>query len=789
MTAGRSAATFPQATEDYFHDMDRGVTLTRQEIQGRNMWMVWTGGNDRFWDQMARTTAGSFDLLKVISSHPNLGFSRADRWHSLGVVNEPCFEKPSGPDRTRFGLWLDVRKQDCVPEPFEDAGRYPGVAIGARGQRRDDGTTLPVGSYYGYATGIVGLRLFPNPDFTAQAAKAWDPERYYNDPSYYNRKDLIRPYRVGVACAFCHVGPSPLRPPADPEAPAFTNLGSFAGAQSLWVDRLFRFNSAGSQSPHSFMQEVLRTYRPGTMDTSAIATDNINNPRAVNALYGFVSRLRVAASQWHEQLAGDELHNEQLDDSTQTPHLLADGADSVGVLGALNRAYLNIGVFSEEWLTHFNPVVGGKAPTPMRLTTADKGSVYWQSTETGTPQIARFLLKATLPDHLADAPGGNQYLGANPQQLAHGKEVFADTCARCHSSKGPLPPAELNLDANRCAGTLYLECFKRYWAWTQSDDYRKQMRAIVAAPDFLEGNYLSTDARIPVTLLRTNVCSALATNATAGEIWSSFSSHSYKQLAAVGAVTLYDPFTGEPFPYEMPEGGRGYTRVPSLIGLWSTAPFLLNNSIGPFDPDPSVGARVKAFEASIEQLLWPRKRERDSVLADKIPGMIDRTQERSQLRIPASGAPESLRSLRSDAHWWLPRWINAGGDIELGPLPAGMPIGLLANLQLLPRSDAAPAQAAAHRRDVNNALSRLRAGLSRSASASNADLLRTVKDLSGEMLQLSKCPDLVVNRGHYFGTAQFNDQAGLTQDEQSFGKELELNDDDKRALLAFLRTF
>ncbi len=99
------------------------------------------------------------------------------------------------------------------------------------------------------------------------------------------------------------------------------------------------------------------------------------------------------------------------------------------------------------------------------------------------------------------------------------------------------------------------------------------MRAIVAAPDFLDGNYLSTEARIPVTLLRTNVCSPLATNAIAGNIWDNFSSHSYKQLPAVGTVTLFDPFTGDRVPYEMPAGGRGYTRVPSLISAWSTAPF------------------------------------------------------------------------------------------------------------------------------------------------------------------------------------------------------------------------
>src|SRR5678810_564265 len=45
MRAGRTASSFPAADEDYFHDMDGGLALTRDQIQGRNMWLVWTGGN------------------------------------------------------------------------------------------------------------------------------------------------------------------------------------------------------------------------------------------------------------------------------------------------------------------------------------------------------------------------------------------------------------------------------------------------------------------------------------------------------------------------------------------------------------------------------------------------------------------------------------------------------------------------------------------------------------------------------------------------------------------------
>ena len=74
--AGRDAASFPAADEDYFHDMDGGVALTPDEIKGRNMWLVWTGGNDRFWDGMTASTFGAFDLLKIVAYDPT---KKADR--------------------------------------------------------------------------------------------------------------------------------------------------------------------------------------------------------------------------------------------------------------------------------------------------------------------------------------------------------------------------------------------------------------------------------------------------------------------------------------------------------------------------------------------------------------------------------------------------------------------------------------------------------------------------------------------------------------------------------------
>ncbi|MEO8304985.1 MAG: hypothetical protein ABI724_12770 [Betaproteobacteria bacterium] len=802
---GRDVASFPHASEDYFHDMDGGVALTLEEIKGRNMWLVWSGGNDRFWNTITDYTFGAVDLLKIISSHPSLGHSRANRWSYFGLVNEPCFETVPGPNKMRRNLWLDVRSQDCPADPFEDEAKYPGVAIGARGKPLGDGTTLPVGSFYGYATGIVGLRLFPNPAFDEKAATAWDAEKYYTDPTYYNRKDLVRPYRVGMSCGFCHVGLSPVNPPADPAHPEFANLSSSVGAQYMWVDRLFIFNSNKPEGQKNFMYQLAHTYRPGTMDTSLVSTDNINNPRNMNAVYDFVARMDMAKRLGQEKLAGGELDNRQFNDFVgsgplldyyyksdsfvRTPHVLKDGADSVGLLGALNRVYLNIGVFSEEWLLHFNPVVGGKTVTPIPIATAQKNSTYWQATEAGTPNTALFFLKAAQPDRLKDAPGGDRYLSTDATTLERGKVAFADTCARCHSSKRPPPNPELKLDPVACQGPGYLDCFKRYWKWTQTDDYKAQMRKIVKAPDFLQGNYLSSDARIPATLLRTNVCSPLATNAIAGNIWDNFSSQSYKQLPSVGTVTLSDPFTGVPMPYAMPAGGRGYTRVPSLISIWSTAPFLLNNTVGPFDQDPSVESRMKVFDASIVQLLWPLRRDHDAILGDKILGTIDRTTQRSEVVIPVGFVPAALLPLQGTMHRWFPWLVGEGGDIVLGPIPQGVPVALLANLKLRAETDSLQAKGA-HVLEIGELLLKLKADLATApAHASDSDLRERFVNLRKPMLTLSKCPDFVVNRGHYFGTREFNQQAGLSADEQAFGRDPELSDEDKRALIEFLKTF
>ncbi|RXH54114.1 hypothetical protein [Granulicella sibirica] len=789
MLAGRLAESFPAADEDYFHDMDGGIPLSADEAKGRNNWIVWTAGNDRFWDLLSVKSVGTLDFIKTLSSRPGLPASRDNRWEYLGLVNEPCYEKATQPDPV-YGLWLDKRKPECGPDPFANEVKYPGVKIGAR--------VSQTGSFYGYGTGVIGLRLFPNPDFDAAAKAKWDPVRYYTDPAYYNDRNLVKPYRVGMSCGFCHVGPNPLKPPVDPNNPKFENLSSMVGAQYFWIDRIFGWEHDQS----SFAFQLFHTSRPGSLDTSLVSTDNIVNPRTMNAVYGLPARLAMASKWGQEKLADGNLNNKQFNDfvpagsplaqyyqapdHVEAAHILKDGSDSVGALGALNRVFINIGLFSEEWLQHFNALVGGKKVTPIEIAVAEKNSSYWKATENQTPYLAQFILKATGAHHLADAPNGSSYLTKDQEQLKRGKIVFAERCARCHSSK--LPDLAFGEGLANCAGKDYLNCFDRYWKLTETDDFKAKMRDIVLKDDFLKDNYLSTDARIPVTLLQTNACSPLATNALEGNIWDNFSSRSYKDLPSVGEITVRDPYTGKPSQYAMPAGGRGYTRVPSLISVWSTAPLLQNNSLGHFEASPSIDARVRSFNDAIEQLLWPEKRAKDADQKQNLPDgvalldgpgptLVDRTTQRSYLRV-ASGylpAPLSSPTAATIEHALIP-WLFGKDGIQIGPIPAGTPVNLLATVDLM--SDSTNRlERIEHNTKVVALLLKLKWDLQRlPANPTDEEVRKIFANVEPDLVHFDKCPDFVVNRGHYFGTDLLPGEPGLS-------------DQDKMALIEFLKTF
>ena len=85
--AGRTAESLPGADEDYYADMDYGVSKDKNAVyarlkpflaadvtpdqahklfvQGRNNWIVWTAGNDRLWDILSVRSIGQCEVFLV----------------------------------------------------------------------------------------------------------------------------------------------------------------------------------------------------------------------------------------------------------------------------------------------------------------------------------------------------------------------------------------------------------------------------------------------------------------------------------------------------------------------------------------------------------------------------------------------------------------------------------------------------------------------------------------------------------------------------------------------------
>jgi hypothetical protein len=675
---GRHPEDFPELAIDVFQPMDGGIALTPEKIKGRNTWNLWCAGDEQFWERMSRESYGMIDLLKTIDSR-----NRTNRFVMAGLINEPGFRPAAQPDQ--YGLWIDVP----IAGEGEPAGIDPKV--------------------YGHPTGIMGLRLFENPDFKGDAVKNWDANRYYNDPDYAVSKTLVRPYRVGVACGTCHIAFNPCKPPDDPENPKWENLASTIGNQYLREGATF----ASLVKPGGFFWEMLKTQPPGTSDTSRIATDNINNPTTMNGI--FQLRARLAEGQ-EEDITGDSLNLPGVTAKMNVPHVLKDGADSVGVPGATLRVYVNIGSYSQHWLQQHNALIGLMPQKPFSVKTAQENSVYWLATQTKFTNIANFFMDLKSY-RLEDAPGGADYITKDAAVMTRGKIVFAENCAQCHSSKRP--PAGVD----------------------EEDWFRTE----VLKPDFLDNNFLSDDRRYPITKIQSNAARPLATNAKRGHIWDAFSSETYKELPSVGNIEVWNPYTGSNQLFHVEGGGPGYIRTASLISVWSSAPLLHNNSLGKFTGDPSVKGRMDAFNDAITKLLWPEQRLGTN--------SIWRTSQECNLQVQLSVLPLALRVL-------LKPHADPDGYFRLGPIPEGTPVNLLANID----PDTDPVKLVDLCLKIKAALLKIKVEHLDAAAAK--EVLRT--EVAPGLFAISKCPDLVEDRGHYFGD--------------------DLPDADKLALIEFLKT-
>src|SRR5262249_44006387 len=198
----------------------------------------------------------------------------------------------------------------------------------------------------------------------------------------------------------------------------------------------------------------------------------------------------------------------------RTPRVLADGADSMGLLMSMARVYVNEGSGWNTWV-HTMALNPFDLRESMARNFATRefdliGEVRkdpnspWMQTEKRMPNMATFLgtydsfpLKdAVEPPRDGKTPkSGRDYLITDPAVLRRGKIAFADICAQCHSSKRPA-----NLSGN-------------------AEQQREAWRQLVLSDDFLVDNYMSDDQRYPVSELGTNAARAMGTNAVVGHMW------------------------------------------------------------------------------------------------------------------------------------------------------------------------------------------------------------------------------------------------------------------------------
>jgi hypothetical protein len=354
----------------------------QQAIYGRNTWLMWCGGDEYFWDWLSQDAYGVLDFLRMLDSR-----KRESRFRDLGLINQPGLRATAKPGP--YGLYLDVVERRIG----EGEGYSP--YSGPKPKGPDDPNALEGDgvnpAVYGYPSGVIGLRLFPNPNFTTNKAaqKWWNAEAFYKDPDYARNPRTVRPFLVGMSCALCHVAAHPLNPPADPEEPEWSNLSSIIGNQYFRTSAAF----GSSVDRANFLWFYLASQQPGTIDTSMVTSDHINNANAMNAIFELPARLARA------QLNPAETQDEEArtlpgdgDKDRLVPRVLMDGADSIGVFGALARVYLNIGMYHDEWNLCANPVIGFVPQKPFSIEACRHNSVYWRVNENfRVAYLAQFL--------------------------------------------------------------------------------------------------------------------------------------------------------------------------------------------------------------------------------------------------------------------------------------------------------------------------------------------------------------------------------------------------------------
>jgi hypothetical protein len=265
---------------------------------------------------------------------------------------------------------------------------------------------------------------------------------------------------VGVACAACHAGLDPQNPPADPNHPAWENIHATVGNQYIAIGKLF----GGHLSPHDPRKQVFDTWAPGTVDTTAIESDGINNPGIITQFFNTPDRPYFNLTDHGMPISVHRAGQ--------------GGEDDVGCERAALRVYFNIGMCAAECMVPHLANGPGGTQTPIDDAECAAACPAYSEAKAAIPDECAFMAAQTS-SKLENTPGGAAFI--DHSKVARGRQVFQQNCVSCHSNGQPA-----------------------------------------------EHNVWSDDLIHPMADIGTNSCRARTTNWAGGHIWANFSSDQYK---------------------------------------------------------------------------------------------------------------------------------------------------------------------------------------------------------------------------------------------------------------------
>jgi hypothetical protein len=628
--------------DDGFATAEGGLSPTA--IAGAEIWYKATAGSARFTTYTYQQRLGVLiDWYRVLRAD-----QQGERFKAWGLIHDPdcCVPGSAGcPKKSldeTYGFEYCRGDDQLLSYVGKPGYRDPACDFkdpGGRGNKQN-----PCDLQFGTSTGALGLRKFPNPRFDAAKWQklngrlgTWEgfTKRLSDDStrpdfrvSHLADPSIEPPYLIGMACGVCHIAFDPLHPPKDPANPRWENLKGGVGNQYTRVSEIF-----DSGMPRDSPEWQLFSHdRPGTVDTSAMPNDSVHNPGTANALINIgrrptfadekVLKWRPVASCapgsdpdvcWCEPGKPGKCKERKLQTETVN-HILKGGEDSIGIREAVQRVYFNIGSCAENcWLNHLtdsrqiDPQQRNFGQTEFEIGQCRRDCPNLRAVEDRLDNLVDFFL-SRKPTDLWQARGLE-----DPRDLVEqldkefgkgavdrGRAVFAQSCARCHSSQ---PEPFDNRD------------------FLAKDEKGNRI------------DWLGNDKPTLASEVGTYRCRALHSNHLKGHVFGQYASETYHERP------------GDPNLPDTTGGGRGYFRNISLINVWAYAPFMHNNALGPeicgqaaspapdfyrspyvektaegyhrlppeqapkcWPYDPTVEGRYALYKASMEELLNPDQR-------------------------------------------------------------------------------------------------------------------------------------------------------------------------------------